>query len=219
MTNKEKVLTIIVTLLILWLFTYNCSGEIDGAKRLVQIEKVDSLAFLRQKEKDSLMFLIAQRNKENSELRTANNNLKSRIKDLRSKPIVVEFKDINSSVLFFNRRYLTENKNIQGYVGLTDSTAVRVIEEVLEKDVLKEVVSLQDSLIANQEQYIYNVDKDVEDFSLMLNSAEKEIEERKIYQKIAEDNIKNLQRKNKNSKYYIIGSFVGGLILGTQLVR
>ena len=220
----KNILTIIVAVLVVWLYTYNCSGQIDDSERLEQLEKIDSLAFLRQKEKDSLNKEIDSLKQTVLKSEQTITSLETEIEKRKqqAKKDKERIKNLNLIEVAneLNTIYNTTDAIASDVsVNLNGSLPNRVLETIYEADECQDVLVLKDSVIFEKDIIIGAKDGEIKNLSLMFFSAEKEIEEREKYQKIAEDNIKNLQRKNKNSKYYIIGSFVGGVILGTQLVR
>ena len=230
--NYKRISLVLLILVILAIIPHFCNntdrlqGQYDILKKQLSEQKqiVKETEEKRLKEKDSLLFVISQRNIENDFLYSENNGLKKRNKDLKNKPISVP-KDLNGLVVYFNQRYKTiENKVVDNKVGLVEDVAKDVVVEIEEGDRAIETVSLQEGVIKNQDTIISNLNKDKADLSLVISSAEKEISERKKLQEMSEENIKVLEkqvkkqkRKNFWNKVLIIGGSVGGFLLGNQL--
>ena len=230
--NYKRISLILLILVIILFITQMCNntdrlqGQYDILKKQLSEQKqvVKETEEKRLKEKDSLLFVISQRNIENDLLYSEIDGLKKRIRDLKNKPISVP-KDLNGLVVYFNQRYKTiENKVVDNKVGLVEDVAKDVVIEIEEGDRAIETVSLQEGIIKNQDTIISNLNKDKVDLSLVISSAENEITERKKLQEMSDENIKNLEKqvkkqKNKNfwNKVLIIGGSVGGFLLGSQL--
>lgn len=232
--SRKRVSLVLLVLVILAIIPHFCNstdrlqGQYDILKKQLSEQKqiVKEAEEKRLKEKDSLMFQISQREVSNSFLTTENNNLKSKIQNLRNKPISVP-KDLNGLVVYFNQRYKTiENKVVDNRVGLVEDVAKDVVVEIEEGDRAIETISLQESVIKNQDTIISNLNKDKVDLSLVISSAENEISERKKLQEMSDENIKVLEKqvkKQKNKNFWnnvlIIGGSVGGFLLGSQLSK
>lgn len=230
--NYKKISLVLLILVILAIIPHFCNntdrlqGQYNILKKQLSEQKqiVKETEEKRLQEKDSLLFVISQRNIENDLLYSENDGLKKRIQDLRNKPISV-LKDLNSLAVYFNQRYKTiENKVIDNKVGLVEDVAKDVVVEIEEGDRAIETVSLQEGVIKNQDTIISNLNKDKVDLSLVISSAENEISERKKLQEMSDENIKSLEkqvkkqkRKNFWNKVLIIGGSVGGFLLGSQL--
>ena len=230
--NYKRISLILLILVIILFITQMCNntdrlqGQYDILKKQLSEQKqvVKETEEKRLQEKDSLLFVISQRNIENDLLYSENDDLKKRIQDLRNKPISVP-KDLNGLVTYFNQRYKTiENKVVDNKVGLVEDVAKDVVVEIEEGDRAIETVSLQESVIKNQDTIISNLNKDKVDLSLVVSSAENEITERKKLQEMSEENIKVLEKqvkKQKNKNFWnnvLIGvGTIGGFYLGSQL--
>ena len=230
--NYKRISLVLLILVIILFITQMCNntdrlqGQYDILKKQLSEQKqvVKETEQKRLQEKDSLLFVISQRNIENDFLYSENDGLKKRIQDLKNKPISIP-KDLNGLVTYFNQRYKTiENKVVDDKVGLVEDVAKDVVVEIEEGDRAIETVSLQESVIKNQDTIISNLNKDKVDLSLVISSAENEITERKKLQEMSDENIKSLEKqvkkqKNKNfwNKVLIGVGTIGGFYLGTQL--
>ena len=230
--NYKRISLVLLILVIILFITQMCNntdrlqGQYDILKKQLSEQKqiVKETEEKRLREKDSLLFVISQRNIENDLLYSENYGLKKRIQDLKNKPVSVP-KDLNGLVTYFNQRYkTTENKVVDNKVGLVEDVAKDVVVEIEEGDRAIETISLQESVIKNQDTIISNLNKDKVDLSLVVSSAEKEITERKKLQEMSDENIKSLEKqvkkqKNKNfwNKVLIGVGTIGGFLLGSQL--
>ena len=230
--NYKRISLILLILVIILFITQMCNntdrlqGQYDILKKQLSEQKqvVKETEEKRLQEKDSLLFVISQRNIENDLLYSENDGLKKRIQNLKNKPISVP-KDLNGLVTYFNQRYKTiENKVVDNKVGLVEYVAKDVVVEIEEGDRAIETVSLQESVIKNQDTIISNLNKDKVDLSLVISSAENEITERKKLQEMSDENIKVLEKQVKKQKRktlwnkILIGvGSVGGFLLGSQL--
>jgi hypothetical protein len=176
---------------------------------MAQKENAILLEQFRQKEKDSIVKLINKRTKEVVIIKT-------KIVEIQKKPINTP-KTLQSSVDYYNNKYKTEeNKVVEDKVGLSFKTSTEVITDLEEGVKCEEISVLKDSVISNLEE-------DKKNFTVLLFSAEKKIEADKQLQNTAEQNIKNLQKQNKNLKTknfittYIIPPTM--FFLGTQLKK
>ena len=230
--NYKRISLVLLILVILAIIPHFCNntdrlqGQYDILKKQLSEQKqiVKETEEKRLREKDSLLFVISQRNIENDLLYSEIDGLKKRIQYLKNKPISIP-KDLNGLVTYFNQRYKTiENKVVDNKVGLVEDVAKDVVVEIEEGDRAIETVSLQESVIKNQDTIISNLNKDKVDLSLVVSSAENEITERKKLQEMSDENIKSLEKqvkkqKNKNfwNKVLIGVGTIGGFYLGTQL--
>ena len=230
--NYKRISLILLILVIILFITQMCNntdrlqGQYDILKKQLSEQKqiVKETEEKRLQEKDSLLFVISQRNIENDLLYSENDGLKKRIQDLKNKPVSIP-KDLNGLVTYFNQRYKTnENKVVDNKVGLVEDVAKDVVVEIEEGDRAIETVSLQEGVIKNQDTIISNLNKDKVDLSLVVSSAENEITERKKLQEMSDENIKVLEKQVKKQKRktlwnkILIGvGTVGGFLLGSQL--
>lgn len=201
-------------------------GEYKVLKSNYEAQKsvVFNLSSARQKEKDSLNFIISQREEENNFLRDENNKYKGDIQKIKNRPIKTP-KGLENLAQYFNDRYKTkENIVIVDKVGLKEDTAMDVTVELEEFDRVVEILPIQENIIKNQEKSILNLEKDKVDLKIQVSSAEDLIEEQKKLNEMADKNIDSLEKqvkkqKNKNfwNKVLIIGGSIGGFLLGNSL--
>lgn len=240
MNTQEKQISVIIVTLLLFLilltFTvYRLGNKIENLKfdqevLYLQLSKkkdeVRELEVLRIKERDSLYIVIKERDKINSLLITENKNLEKKIKAVRDREIHIP-QDIPGMVEYFNKRYLTNKNEVkETYVGLEKHTSQSVILDLENKDKTEEILFLREEQIFNKDSIIVNLDSTRRELESIILFAEKEIDERKSLQSIADENIKNLMKqnkklntKNKLNKYLLpIGVFAGGFI-GYQIAK
>lgn len=238
MKQKEIIrIGIIITICIVLLFSMkNCNDnkyhQLKGEYELLQKQyaaKKDSVRKIednRLKEKDSLSLIIQDREKKNQELIAKNISLEKKISQLQNKKISVP-KDVPGLVNYFNERYDTkENEPVEDKVGLGQNTAYNVSYELEEKDSFSEIIDLKDQQLVNKDTIISNLEKDTKDLSMIILSAEEEIQQRKELQSMADDNIKNLEKQVKNlnrnktlNKILIPVGIIGGGIIGYQIAK
>ena len=232
--DYRKITIILVILLIMLTTITTCvsnklnrlEGEYKVLKENYEAQKsvVSSLSSERQKEKDSLNFQISQREVQNDFLRQENDKLKGDIQNIKNRPIKAP-KGLENLTQYFNDRYQTkENIIVSNKVGLGEDTAMDAVSELEEFDKVVEILPIQEQVIKNQDSTISNLEKDKVDLKTQVSSAEDLIKEQEKLNKMAEDNIDNLERqvkkqKNKNfwNKVLIIGGGIGGFLLGSQL--
>ena len=232
--DYRKTTIILVIILIMLTTITTCIGEklseLEGEYKVLkenyeaQKSVVSSLSSVRQKEKDSLNFQISQREEQNDFLRQENDKLKGDIQNIKNRPIKAP-KGLNNLTQYFNDRYQTkENIVVSNKVGLGEDTAMDAVYELEEFDRVVEILPIQEQVIKNQDSTISNLEKDKVDLKTQVSSAEDLIKEQEKLNKMAEDNIDNLERqvkkqKNKNfwNKVLIIGGSIGGFLLGSQL--
>ena len=232
--DYRKTTIILVIILIMLTTITTCIGEklseLEGEYKVLkenyeaQKSVVSSLSSVRQKEKDSLNFQISQREEQNDFLRQENDKLKGDIQNIKNRPIKAP-KGLNNLTQYFNDRYQTkENIVVSNKVGLGEDTAMDAVSELEEFDRVVEILPIQEQVIKNQDSTISNLEKDKVDLKTQISSAEDLIKEQEKLNKMAEDNIDNLERqvkkqKNKNfwNKVLIIGGSIGGFLLGSQL--
>ena len=232
--DYRKITIILVIILIMLTTITTCigkklsglEGEYKVLKENYQTQKsvVSNLSSARQKEKDSLNFVISQREVENNFLRDENNKYKGDIQKIKNRPVKTP-KGLENLTQYFNDRYKTkENTVVSNKVGLAEESAMDAVSELEEFDKVVEIVPLQENIIKNQDSVITNLEKDKVDLKTQVSSAEVLIDEKKKLNEMAEDNINNLEQqikkqKSKNfwNKVLIIGGSVGGFLLGSQL--
>ena len=232
--DYRKITIILVIILIMLTTITTCIGEklsgLEGEYKVLkenydaQKSVVSSLSSARQKEKDSLNFQISQREVQNDFLRQENDKLKGDIQSIKNRPVKAP-KGLDNLTQYFNDRYQTkENVVVSGKVGLGEDTAMDAVSELEEFDRVVEILPIQEQVIKNQDSTISNLEKDKVDLKTQVSSAEDLIKEQEKLNKMAEDNISNLEQqvkkqKNKNfwNKVLIIGGSIGGFLLGSQL--
>ena len=232
--DYRKITIILVIILIMLTTITTCiENKLSGLQWEYKVLKenyetqkniVSTVSSARQKEKDSLNFVISQREVENNFLRDENNKYKGDIQKIKNRPVKTP-KGLENLTQYFNDRYKTkENIVVSNKVGLAEESAMDAVSELEEFDKVVEIVPLQESVIKNQEKSITNLEKDKVDLKTQVSSAENLIEEQERLNKMAEDNINNLEQqikkqKSKNfwNKVLIIGGSVGGFLLGSQL--
>lgn len=234
--DYRKITIILVIILIMLTTITTCIGkklsELEGEYKVLksnyeaQKSVVSNLSSARQKEKDSLNFVISEREVENSFLRDENNKYKGDIQKIKNRPVKTP-KGLENLTQYFNDRYKTkENIIISDKVGLVEDTATDVVVELEEGDKALEIVPLQENIIKNQDSVISNLEKDKVDLKTQVSSAEYLIEEQKKLNEMADKNINSLEKqvkkqKNRNfwNKVLIISGSVGGFILGNSLSK
>ena len=216
---------IVITCLLAFILLQNCRGEeyLD-LQRANQIQKIDSLEFLRKKQKDSLERenLALRKIVEDSEkeIATLEKNIAKRKE--QSKKDKERIKNLNNIEVAqeLNTIYSTDNALATDIsVDLRGDLPNRVLETIYEADACQDILTLKDSVILEQDVVIEAKDGEIENLSLMFFAAEKTINEQKTYQKIAEDNIKSLQKESRRKNYFIGAAAILGMALGTQLTK
>jgi len=224
----KEVLAVIVLILIVRGCVNNQEQVLKGESKQLKQQKellqkqVDSLSLLRVKEKDSVFNVFAAKKVENERLNSTNKKLLSQIESIKKKRI--EFKtptDLEGFAVYFNSRYKTdENKVVENKVGLGDYTARDVTSELESGDECWQVDSVKTVLISNKDIELKNKDVEIKGFSLLLNSAEKEIKERENLQNKTDELNKNLNQQLKKrklnntlTKILIPVSFVVGVLI------
>ena len=234
--DYRKTTIVLVILLIMLLTITTCIGNklsgLEGEYKVLksnyeaQKSVVSNLSSARQKEKDSLNFVISQREVENSFLRDENNKYKEDIQKIKNRPVKTP-KGLENLTQYFNDRYKTkENVVVSNKVGLAEESAMDTVSELEEFDKVVEIVPLQENIIKNQNTTISNLEKDKVDLKTQISSAEDLIEEQKKLNEMVSKNIDSLEKqvkkqKNRNfwNKVLIIGGSVGGFILGNSLSK
>jgi septal ring factor EnvC (AmiA/AmiB activator) len=180
----------------------------------------------REKQKDSLNFVISQREVQNTFLKEENSHLRGNIQNIKNRPVKAP-KGLENLTQYFNERYITkDNVVINDKVGLDVYTAMDVTSDLEEFDKVIEIVNVQDSIMTNNNLVINNLEKDKSNLKTQIKSAENLLEEHKELNDFAEKNIENLQkqvksgkRKNFWNKVLIVTSGVGGFIIGKNLTK
>ena len=229
-----KITIILVIILIMLTTITTCIGKklsgLEGEYKVLkenyeaQKSVVSSLSSARQKEKDSLNFQISQREVQNDFLRQENDKLKGDIQNIKNRPIKAP-KGLDNLTQYFNDRYQTkENVVVSGKVGLGEESAMDVVSELEEFDKVVEILPIQEQVIKNQDSTISNLEKDKVDLKTQVSSAEDLIKEQEKLNKMAEENIDNLEqqvKKQKNKNFWnkvLIGvGVIGGVLIGQGL--
>ena len=232
--DYRKTTIILVIILIMLTTITTCIGEklseLEGEYKVLkenyeaQKSVVSSLSSVRQKEKDSLNFQISQREVQNDFLRQENDKLKGYIQNIKNRPVKAP-KGLNNLTQYFNDRYQTkENVVVSGKVGLGEDTAMDAVSELEEFDRVVEILPIQEQVIKNQDSTISNLEKDKIDLKTQVSSAEDLIKEQEKLNKMAEDNISNLEKqvkKHKKKNFWnkvLIGvGIAGGVLIGQGL--
>lgn len=189
-----------------------------------QKKELETISEKRQKEKDSLNFIISQREVTNNLLTKENTSLRDKISAIKDRPFSVP-KNLEGLVLYFNERYQTkENIIVEDKVGLGLFTAMDVSSELEEGDKAIEIIPLQVEVIKNQDTIIDNLNKDKKDLNVLIASAEDEIQKRKKLQEAREKSVENLEKQvkkanNKNfwNKVLIGVGTISGFLIGKNL--
>lgn len=189
-----------------------------------QKKELETISEKRQKEKDSLNFIISQREVTNNLLTKENTSLRDKISAIKDRPFSVP-KNLEGLVLYFNERYQTkENIIVEDKVGLGLFTAMDVSSELEEGDKAIEIIPLQVEVIKNQDTIIDNLNKDKKDLNVLIASAEDEIQKRKKLQEAGEKSVENLENQvkkanNKNfwNKVLIGVGTISGFLIGKNL--
>lgn len=234
--KQYKYQIIIASLFIAFMIFYNHNNnklqELQGEYNILekqftaQKENVKLLEEYRKKEKDSLSKAITFREEENKKLRLREKSLQDKIDGIKKRPFKVPT-DLTSSVAYYNTEYKTdENVVVDNKVGLGLTTSTAVITDLENGEKCEEIIPLKDEQLKDKAREIVNLNKDKEDLSVLVSSAEKTIEADKELQKSAEENIKNLEEQNKKlktksflNKVLIPVSLVVGGIIGVQVAK
>lgn len=238
MKNNKKLITIVAIVLLIGLLFFMISetvkkyqylkGEIDVYKELYEKQKslVDSLDANRLKQKDSLLIIIDKKVSEIENLEKDNKSLEERISDIKKKPIIIA-ETTENLVAYFNQRYETnENKVLENNVALTNTTASKVNYELEEKDHQEDIMILKDEQLVVKNTIIDNLKYNNFALNTIVDSAEKEIEERKKLEEISSKNIENLngqvkqlRKRSTLQKILIPVGIVAGGFLGYQIAK
>lgn len=228
------ILAVAVILFAVWYnYTNNSYQRLQGeysvlkAQYEAQKENVILLEEYRKKEKDSLNKAIASREEENKKLRLRERTLQDKIDGIKKRPFKVPT-DLKTSVAYYNTQYKTsENVVVEDKVGLGITTSTAIITDLEEGNKCEEIIPLKDEQLKVKDAEIVNLNKDKEDLSVLVVSAEKTIEAGKQLQKSAEENINNLTKQNRKLETksfittYIIPPlvFIGGVWIGSNAVK
>ncbi len=231
--NRYKICFFILIGLFIILSVQKCSNkELEVLKKqyLAQKEQVRIIESKRTKEKDSLIrenTKLAENTKysENKVLQ-----LEDKVKNLKQQTQLQKekLKNLSYEALAeeFNNQFSTEDAQATiNSVELKKDLPNRVLEAVYDANECQEIVSIKDQQLKEKDSQISNTKKKLNNSSIMLDSAEKEITERKKLQELGEENIKNLESQNKKLKTknfintYILPPLLtfGGILIGKSL--
>jgi hypothetical protein len=217
--KQNKYCIIVITVLIIILFTQKCGKEILKTEFNKQKEVVKTMSLERLREKDSLEYIISQREKVNDSLLKNITSIEKEIDVIRNKVVKVPKKPQEFSDYFNSRYNIKENLVIDDKVTLGSSTSTLVVLDLEEGDKNLKIIPLKDRQLLSKDSIISNLNSDKKDLSLQIFSAEKEISERIKLEELANKSIKTLERKNKWNKVYVIGGVIGGFLIGNQLSK
>lgn len=221
------IIAIVVMLFAVWYnYTNNSYQRLQGeysvlkAQYEAQKENVKLLDDFRKKEKDSLNKAISSREEENKKLRLRERTLQDKIDGIKKRPVKLPT-DLKTSVAYYNIEYKTvENEVVEDKVGLGLETSSKVIEDIENGKKCEEIVVLKDEQLADKDSVIVNLETDKKDLSVLVFSAEKQIEADKLLQKSADENINSLTKQNKKlktknflNKVLVPAAFVLGLLI------
>jgi len=226
----KKITALLLVLGILLFIPLKCNNKLKDKYEVLkeqydtQKKELEIVSEKRQKEKDSLEFIISQREVYNNVLIKENISLLDRISSVKNRSFTTP-KDLIGLVSYFNNRIGTKENIVLGNkVGLGQFSAVKVITDLEEGDKAIEIVPLQIEVIKNQDTIIGNLNKDKEDLNILIVSAEDEIQKREELQDLAKDNINSLEKQvkranNKNfwNKVLIGVGAVSGFLIGKNL--
>ena len=231
---RNQIIIIAITIIFLFLYNYNNNKlqELQGEYNILekqytaQKENVILLEEYRKKEKDSLTKAIAARETENKKLRLREKTLQDKIDGIKKRPFKLPT-DLKEHIAYYNTQYKTaENKVVEDKVGLGLSTSTAIITDLEEGNKCEEIIPLKDEQLKNKDLEIVNLNKDKEDLSVLVSSAEEIIEADKLLQKSADENIKNLEEQNKKlktksflNKVLVPATLVVGGIIGVQVAK
>jgi hypothetical protein len=173
---------------------------------------------------DSIKKEIYKKDFENKALKDSNKNLEEKIASILNSPKKLP-KDLAGLVAFYNQRYSTsKNTAVGDKVGLEVETAMDVSSELEEGDRLAEVLPLKDKQLKNLDTTVVNLNNQKKMLAHTLLLSEEQIKEYQELQKLADQNILNLEKQNKNlkmknvlNKILIPAAVVGGVFLGTKI--
>lgn len=227
------ILAVAVILFAVWYnYTNNSYQRLQGeysvlkAQYEAQKENVKLLDDFRKKEKDSLTTAITLREEENKKLRLRERTLQDKIDGIKKRPVKLPT-NLKTSVAYYNTEYKTsENMVVEDKIGLGLETSGKVIEDIENGKKCEEIIPLKDEQLKNKDLEIVNLNKDKEDLSVLVVSAEKQIEAGKVLQKSADENINNLTKQNKKlktksflNKVLVPVALVVGGIIGVQIAK
>lgn len=212
---------IIILILFIIIFTQRCESskkyDLLKTELFKQKEIVAKTSKKRIQERDSLNLVISKREQINDSLKNNITSLENKIKTIRDRTIIIP-KDLEEFKNYFNKRYNTlENTVIVDKVGVSQTTATNIVVDLEEGDKNSEIIPLKDEQLKNKDSIIVNLENDKENLSILIFSAEKEIEERIKLEALADKSIKTLERKNKWNKLYIVSGIIGSFIVGNQI--
>lgn len=218
---KMNYKNLVIAVLIVFLVVLNCRPNKENNNLKKQEDVVKQMEIERLREKDSLLILLAQSEKHADILKGKNDSLISVIKTVRNRP-KKQPKNLDELESYFKERYKTEEvRTVESKeLAVSENIAKDVVFELESFDIEKEVSLFKEMIIENQKSIITNLETDKNHLSLLNISAEKEIDERKKLQEIANQTIKDLKRSNKLGKVGALGVGVGvGVLLGILITN
>ena len=223
---------VLLTFIIYYYYNSNMHQQLKGEYKVLEKqyttkkELLNTLEIGRKKEKDSLDTVILAREGENQKLRLHNKNLQDKIDGIKKRPFKVPT-DIKTSTAYYNKEYKTEeNIVVENKVGLGLITSTAVITDLEEGKKCEEIIPLKDEQLKDKDVQITNLEEDKKDLITKIGSAEKTIEVDKELQKLAKENIKNLEKQNSKlktksflNKVLIPVVAVVGALIGIQITK
>lgn len=232
--KKFKDVIFLALALLIFIFLYNNTtrrfDRLEGQHDIIEkdyLNKKDGVAVANKRYVfivDSIKKELHKKDLENSRLKESNEKLEEKITDILKAPKNLP-KDLVGLVAFYNQRYVTTKNTVVGdKVGLEIETAVDVSNDLVEGDRLAEVLPLKDKQLKNLDTTITNLNSQKKMLSYTLSLSEEQIKNYQDLQKLAEQNIINLEKQNKNlkmknalNKILIPAAVVGGVFIGTKI--
>lgn len=210
MSNPTNTIITIIILVLVFFNIKNCtdsnylSENYDNIKNDYETQKIkitQNEKIVKQKS-DSLKKEIRLREIKNNLLINNIQNVKKLIATAKTKKIH-KIKDSLELISYFNKRYDTEkNKLIDSSILMNNITAYNISYELAQKDSLYEVSYLLQKQVDIQSEQIFNAEQDKYNYQSLINSIEKENEEYRHLNTLADNNIESLikQSKSKNKQ-------------------
>lgn len=210
MSKHTNTIITIVILVLVFFNIKNCtdsnylSENYDKIKNDYEVQKikiVQNEKIVKQKS-DSLKKEIELRENKNKVLISKRENIKKLIVTAKTKKIN-KIKDSLQLVSYFNKRYNTEkNKLVDSSMLIPNNVGYNVSYELAQKDSLYEVSYLLQKQIDIQSEQLFDAEQDKYNYQSLINSIEKENEEYKHLNALADNNIESLikQSKSKNKQ-------------------
>ena len=186
------------------------------------------------KAKDGVKIAETKRIQKEDSLNTVISQKQESIVSLRGDVVVLKSKLSNKKperipdselAAYYNTRYeAVDCREVENLIGLTKDVAQTVVIELKNGDEAFKNNYLYSGIIKKQEEQISLQDSVIKDKDSINLFAQKELEQRKILEKSADENIENLNKqlkkqKNKNTlnKVLIGVGVVGGILIGKGL--